>query len=377
MISVTIVGICITYRSYQCNFSDTDYHIRHGDWKSYVKYTPINFDAFLSSLPLLLGCYICHFNVISVHNEFRTPTTKKIKRTVHMTTIIATLFYIWIGWTGSMYANCTSSGTVHGNILLDFPDGDDLLLVGRTCLACAIAFAFPMMVLPARDTFMRLCDDYYQNHSKKNKNFWEQTPPPQGEGREELTVETEMESREVWANGLSSLGEIGGVGMESVHHNGGDIFPLSPFEMETHSLEPLLHNNDDETGPKSGPPRNQYKQRLPPSSTIGPSLSTNSKLRTILGISCFWLAGTVASFVHSVETVWGLLGSSIAILVGYLIPFLCFIKISHRCGKYTNGGGYKSDFGSGRKRAYIAKVLVLVYSVIMIICTWHAVIKAL
>ena len=84
MFSVTMVGVCITYRSYQCNFTSSDYHIRHGSWKSFLSFEPHNFNQVLTSLPLLLSCYICHFNVLTVHNEFRTPTKSKIQKTIQL-----------------------------------------------------------------------------------------------------------------------------------------------------------------------------------------------------------------------------------------------------------------------------------------------------
>jgi hypothetical protein len=69
--------------------------------------------------------------------------------------------------------NCTSpAGHTHddagagaaglsGNILLDFPEDDPLLLVGRMCLAVTLALAFPMLTIPGtsgavRDLFVFL-----------------------------------------------------------------------------------------------------------------------------------------------------------------------------------------------------------------------------
>merc|ERR1712012_667350 len=61
---------------------------------------------------------------------------------------------------GSMYGNCTESGVVEGNVLLSFEEGDILLVIGRMCLSLTITFAFPVLVVPARDTFLRGVDDF-------------------------------------------------------------------------------------------------------------------------------------------------------------------------------------------------------------------------
>jgi len=371
MVAVTLVAMCISYRSYQCNFSDTDYHIRHGNWKTFINYTPVDFNSFLTSLPLLLSCYICHFNVISVHNEFRTPTTKKIKKTIHCTTLISTLFYLWIGWAGSLYANCTPSGHVQGNVLLDFPDGDDLLLMGRICLACTIAFAFPMMVLPARDTILRLFDARFLKHSKNPAH-----------NLRDGTVPTEIDDhREMWANGLSALGGVSGAGGEDIsacsvpssYKENAEEQGVAPMEMDSNFFDPLLENDGLAPVPTISFDNLLENQKIPKiTMTKDHEEERPDRTRSIVGICFFWIGAILASFVHSVDVVWGLAGSSIAILIGFLIPFAAFVKISHRAGKKSFGGGYKSDFGSGTVRVKIAKVLVVIYTILMTACTWHA-----
>jgi hypothetical protein len=57
---------------------------------------------------------------------------------------------------GSCVVFRSATGRVQGNILLDFDKDDLLLLVGRMCVAFTITFAFPMIVIPARDIILRL-----------------------------------------------------------------------------------------------------------------------------------------------------------------------------------------------------------------------------
>jgi hypothetical protein len=56
---------------------------------------------------------------------------------------------------GSAYGHCAATGRVQGNILLDFDKDDPLLLVGRMCMAFTITFAFPTVVIPARNIMLR------------------------------------------------------------------------------------------------------------------------------------------------------------------------------------------------------------------------------
>lgn len=54
-------------------------------------------------------------------------------------------------------ANCEYGGAgVQGNVLLNFPPEDNLMTIGRMCLAVTITLAFPMLALPCRDTLLRM-----------------------------------------------------------------------------------------------------------------------------------------------------------------------------------------------------------------------------
>lgn len=83
------------------------------------------------------------------------PTSDRVTRWVRTSIWPATLFYYIIGFTDSLFVKCTSSGSVQGNILLDFNEDDPLLLLGRLCLAVTIALAFPMLIIPPRDILVR------------------------------------------------------------------------------------------------------------------------------------------------------------------------------------------------------------------------------
>lgn len=78
------------------------------------------------------------------------------------------------------------------------------------------------------------------------------------------------------------------------------------------------------------------------------------------------------------DTVWALAGSSICVLVGFLIPCASYIQISRRCGNYSNGGGYKSNlYTHAKKRALLAKGLIVIYTIIMVLCSWHALVTTI
>ena len=84
----------------------------------------------------------------------------------------------------------------------------------------------------------------------------------------------------------------------------------------------------------------------------------------------------MASCVNSIDIVWDLLGSSLSILLSYLIPCACFIKIMGDATQNLADDGGR-DLESGRRPVsksviLIAKSMIVVYVILMIISTVNA-----
>ena len=253
MLSVLILGSCVMFRSFQCVHS-------HGDWN--VRWLPDSPRQVLNSLPLFISCFVCHYNVLAVHNDLQEPTQKRVSWWLRSTAWGATAFYMAIGFSGSLYGACTPSGTVQGNVLLDFDPSDPLLMVGRMCLALTITLAFPMLTLPARDIMLR------------GKSQSEQNQTPQVSSFDEEQAEVESSAQQ---------------------------------QLE----EPLLSHDDAQ---------NTNGDDGDASSGKAPSFLD----RILVAILVFWSGAAVACCVSSIDMVWDFLGSSLSILLSYLIP----------CGSY-------------------------------------------
>eukprot|EP00592_Proboscia_alata_P003883 CAMPEP_0194372264 /NCGR_PEP_ID=MMETSP0174-20130528/20598_1 /TAXON_ID=216777 /ORGANISM="Proboscia alata, Strain PI-D3" /LENGTH=167 /DNA_ID=CAMNT_0039150681 /DNA_START=258 /DNA_END=757 /DNA_ORIENTATION=+ len=151
MISIACLGLAIVYRSITCVSIPRD-----DTFAESSPYLPPSWVDVYDAIPLLLSGYMCHFNAISVHNELIDPTPSRSNAITTSTIVISTLFYLAVGISGAQYARCTDDGIVSSNILLDFNDDDVLMDVGRVCLGITICFAFPMLIIPARDSLLRL-----------------------------------------------------------------------------------------------------------------------------------------------------------------------------------------------------------------------------
>jgi len=302
MFSVFVLGSCIAFRSVQCQVNNPSPE----PWFSYLTFWPENAHDILDALPLYISCFVCHYNILPVHNELQNPTPPRVSWWLRSTSWYATGLFLIMGWTGSAYGHCTSSGTVHGNVLLDFDKNDPLLLVGRLCLAVTLTLAFPMLVIPGRDIIIK---SYLP-------------------GRRNSTDSVE----------------------------GSAAYDLQ---------EPLLSGDDNDND--SNDEETPLDIISETSSTASPSSSY--LVRLLVSIAIFWTASTVASLVDGIEVVWDLCGSSLSIMLSFLIP----------CGSYLRITSQESDYEtntSERKRFWskvLCWVLIGTFTPLMIVSTGNAI----
>lgn len=230
------------------------------EWHQYMNYIPetnqglgVAFHDLLNSLPILLSVFMCHFNVLPVHNELAKPTQKRVKTLFSSSIWGACLFYLFVGFSGSMYGNCTPNGVVEGNVLLSFEEDDALLVVGRLCLSLTITAAFPILVVPCRDVILRA---------------------------------------------LANNAEIEGGDEEGEYGEEGNINDLA---------EPLLNV-----------------------SATAPSITENENAsqRILVSVIIFWSGAAVACCVKSIDIVWDILGGSLSLIMGFILPSASYIVLS-------------------------------------------------
>jgi amino acid permease len=100
--STALLGLAIAVRSYQ-SLPD-----RTAPEKALVSVTaPADW---LVSFPICCVSFLCHFNVLPMHEELADPTRKRIRTIVHGTMSIATVFYLVVGIFGYLYAFNDSEG---------------------------------------------------------------------------------------------------------------------------------------------------------------------------------------------------------------------------------------------------------------------------
>lgn len=334
MASLLILGSCIVIRSVQCNLgklddeSDIDIDIdidgqlfqyNKEPWYTHLRLFPESWHDLLNALPLYISCFVCHYNILPVHNELKDPSPARVSWWLRSTTWFAVALYMVMGFAGSAYAHCTPTGKIQGNILLDFDENDPLLMVGRMCLAVTITLAFPMLVIPGRDIVVR---------SLILPQLAVVLPTPvavsrQGNGVARGSVDEEL--REPLLEPEEYLDEAPSIEV------GGSTADESSDDVDLSSVSVMV------------------------------LLSTS--------VVIFWSAAALASLVSSIDVVWDLLGSSLSILMSYFIPAGTYLVITNRAEQ--NG---ETQVGSQDKASRLACWLLLGVSVpLMVVSTVNAI----
>jgi len=342
MLSLLVLGSCIVVRSVQCNLGtlgtngDFDAELfwdsaSDDPWYTHLRLFPDSWHDLLNALPLYISCFVCHYNILPVHNELKDPSAARVSWWLRSTTWFAVALYMVMGFAGSAYAHCTPSGKIHGNILLDFDKNDPLLMVGRMCLAVTITLAFPMLVIPGRDIVVR-------SLILPRLAVVSSEPAPVGTSR---------------------------------HDNG-----VGPGNLDEDLREPLLeagecHEEVPSTEIDSGPAAIGSADDTS-SNGDGDGDGLSSVSFTVLlftSVILFWSAAALASLVSSIDVVWDLLGSSLSILMSYLIPAGTYLVITKRTEPNDEAQG-----GSHDKASRLACWLLLGVSVpLMVVSTANAV----
>ena len=319
MVSVLILGLCIVYRSVQCHlgyyhnpahgnidnttnattafsevpvatfYNDSELSNDAGSTGRGFTWLPQNFKDVLDVLPLYISCYVCHYNIPVVYNDFTNPTPSRVRLWLHITVWGATIFYCIVGIAGSSFALVCGSNDhiVQGNVLLNFDPDDPLLLVGRLCLAVTIALAFPVLTIPARDIILR----YMVSSSSASAS----------------TATTIASEAQNIRNSITS------------DDNNRNMLTV-----------PLLHSPSNEDEMVDEDATVHTSNVIPPHDSSGGTHEVLSSLlqRLFVSICVLWSGTSIASSVSSIDIVWDFLGSSLSIILSYLVPVLHYFATS-------------------------------------------------
>ena len=242
-----------------------------------------------------------------------------------------------------MFAKCTPSGSVQGNILLDFDEDDPLLFLGRLCLAMTITLAFPMLVIPARDILVRSLMG-----SRIGKRYL--TTSAQGDS---VDIPEDIAVRE---DGLTTV----------------EFEPMQISSQVESMEEPLLALENRSSAASTRGFDDFVENRSVESRQVDNGGESDSKAaRTIVALFVFWSAAGLACMVQSIDVVWDLVGSSFSIMLAFLIPCGAYLKLAKLKRFETVDGGI--GLRKWMVSRAVAWFMLFLFAPLMVISTANAV----
>lgn len=259
------------------------------------------------------------------------------------------------------------------DILLDFDENDPLLMVGRMCLAITITLAFPMLVIPGRDIMLRslilprLKARLHRQRQQSSLEEEEEEDPAVVNVNVNRTIDEELQ--------------------ESL---------LSPDQQQQHQSMEISgndHDHDDEENAVTDNAGAGGGGDADADDIVGSSNGSSSNVGGVGGddlrsaptivllctsVLIFWSAGTVASVVKSIDVVWDLLGSSLSILLSYLIPAGTYLVITNKQQSSSSSSDSNDTSGSStrdRLSRAVCWLLLWIMFPLMIASTGNAIIN--
>jgi hypothetical protein len=269
--------------------------------------------------------------------------------------------------------------------LLSFKEDDILLLIGRACLSLTITFAFPTVVVPARETSLRGVHDFLEKRKQ-------------------------MEREAAWINGSERRREYRlGDDEDDDDNNNNNEGQNGDFEKFDDNFgndlsEPLLLNNvqeegraddyyyhEEEEGQDNSNNRINNNDGDVEGNTRGTGENQEEKdkrdtiWRIVTSTCILWIGAAIACCVKDIDIVWDFLGGSLSLIMGFLIPSASFLVLaSHLFRKRSDNDNIDDDgigIGVGveeesRKmpnfNEIMALILFLIFFPLMFVLTGNA-----
>eukprot|EP01084_Bolivina_argentea_P106189 190092_1 len=384
MTSVTILTIIITIHTIQhFNIAHNIYYIdNNGHSQSFLinsisqnmNLWPDKWADVIYVFPVFGISYCCHFNIPQVHSELIRPSRTRIRNVLLYVVISCFILYSIISFFGYFYAlkYCC------GNILLNYNQNDPIVTFGRLCLGLVLLFTYPLLILPERKSFHNLINAFSVISNsltiKKIINLQQQNhnlpspPSPASPDIQQNNSSLLYDPPQNNINGDKNINECVGESENVIDKNNyekdvmelGDNFISHSISLTNSSLRVPA----DALGVINEPNDLlllQEKEFMSPFKHLQSSKSYKpSKLCLIIETTVFITTSVIISFLtESVMVIWGLLGSTAAFLIAFIMPGIFYLKIRHKKGKTW--------------RNILSFGIIILFSCAMVLCTWQAI----
>jgi amino acid permease len=281
-----------------------------------LRFGPSNSSDIFIGLPIIFISFLCQFNVIGVFSDLNSPNDQNMGRVINISMTVAAVLFTSFGFVGYLFA----SNHTQDNILKNFSPRDPSLLIARIGLTLTLLCQLPMVVLPCRKAFYPLVWptlNTAENHSQHIDGRIVELPHPSSFYGEEdnLIKSSSLVTRERCYSASS--------GME------GTVAVYVPVD-EGYDI-----------------------------------VVTQSSSRYLLTFGLVVLALFISQAVPGVSTVWSIAGSTLSIIIAFLLPSYAYISLWRQLG-----ASRESDPN------VMAAYGLFIFSIFMIIvCTFQTMLK--
>lgn len=115
IVAMLILAYCVVFRGFQALLLSyrEPYHARFQDGG--LKLWPTSWSDAIYAAPIFACSYTCHFNVLPLHQELIHPTRPRIKKMINYVIIACSALYLTIGVFGYVYARDFTDGNILNN----------------------------------------------------------------------------------------------------------------------------------------------------------------------------------------------------------------------------------------------------------------------
>lgn len=203
---------------------------------------------------------------------------------------------------------------------LDIDPSDPLILVGRMGMGVTLMFGTPVVLLPCREAFLtalkQLQELRYGSSSLVDDPHCA-TSPPHEQPHEQHTAHVDLEEHQT-------------------KNNCNETTPLSVAPNRNFNSVGTRNGDDghvDDGSSAYSHPVDQSAELCPPEPTTRTEQIIHVAATVMISAGSYFGAVTVPG----VAFVWSIIGSSIAMLIGFIIPAACYLKLRGHKGLWTRG----------------------------------------
>lgn len=258
-----------------------------------------DYDGILYAYPIIVLSFFSIYNVLTVHSALYNPTRERVKVVLDGTIALCFLLFFTVGIFGYLYAY----NETRDNILLNFPLSAKSIMIGRIGYGFTIMFGMPLVFLPCRAAI--------------------------------LSLPTQIQE---WREAVEHV-EEGGVqammkGTKNHIPNGVTFDEECPLLLETQkkpSTENVSVSTDTSTERDEQSSYETFVVTTTPLPPVDPSLEApaalNKRVHLLSTLAILATTYVMAVGVPGVGIVWRIAGSSVTLVIGFIIPCSCYLKI--------------------------------------------------